>query len=107
MRNQALLDQALRNATENQSFANYDAIFEGFLEMGISEDSILPRENIFTFNAWLAKGRVVRRGEHGVKVVTFVPCNLKDAKTGEDKHIGRRPRTTTVFHISQTDKIKE
>ena len=65
-------------------------------------------ENVLTFNACaLSLGRVVRKGQHGVKVVTFIPCNIKDAKTGEDKHIGRRPKTTTVFHISQTKEVPQ
>jgi antirestriction protein ArdC len=53
----------------------------------------------------------VRRGEHGVKVVTFVPMDKKtgevDADTGEEKRVrlGRRAWTATVFHVSQTDPI--
>jgi antirestriction protein ArdC len=62
---------------------------------------------VFTFEAWKALGRVVRRGEHGVKVVTFIETKGKevDQDTGERKII-RRPWTTTVFHISQTEPIK-
>lgn len=104
---QEAAQHALNRATQNQSFSNYDAIYEGFMEKGIEEEDILPRENVFTFDAWIAKGRIVRKGEHGVKITTFIPCNIKDAKTGEDKLVGRRPKTTTVFHISQTDKVRE
>jgi len=45
--------------------------------------------------------------EHGVKVVTFIDCRSKetDPDTGERK-ISRRPWTTTVFHISQTEPLK-
>jgi antirestriction protein ArdC len=62
---------------------------------------------VFTFEAWKALGRVVRRGEHGVKVVTFIETKSKevDQDTGEPKMI-RRPWTTTVFHISQTEPLK-
>jgi hypothetical protein len=52
----------------------------------------------------------VKRGEHGVKVVTFIPCEtrVRDAQTGEEKIEGyRRPHTTTVFHISQTEPASE
>jgi len=104
---QQIAEEALVKARQGQSWANYDAIFEGFIEKGIPEEDILPRENVLTFNAWLALGRVVRKGEHGIKVVTFIPMNLKDAATGEDKFIGRKPRTTTVFHISQTEEISK
>ena len=94
--------QALTNATSQNSESNYDAIFEGFIEKGLSEEDIIPRENIFTYNAWKALNRQVKKGEHGVKIVTWIPCTKKDKKTGE-KESYRRPKTTTVFHISQTD----
>jgi hypothetical protein len=59
----------------------------------------------------------VRRGEHGVKVVTFVTSKGKEDKDGvatndldgtdKPKAGGsRRPWMATVFHISQTDPIK-
>jgi antirestriction protein ArdC len=67
---------------------------------------IKPRENVFTYNAWRALGRQVRRGEHGVKVLTFIDCQRKDEETGQLKERFRRPFSTTVFHISQTDEIQ-
>jgi antirestriction protein ArdC len=81
---------------------NYPAIFAGFIEKGIPEYDIKPRENVFTFNAWKALGRSVKRGEHGVKVVTFIERSVTehDPATGEqvDRSI-RSPHTTTVFHM--------
>ena len=99
--------EALTRAVSGQSFTNFPAIFQGFAAKGIPESEIKPRENVFTFDAWKALGRVVRRGEHGVKVVTFIDCQSKeiDPDTGERKLI-RRPWTTTVFHVSQTDPLK-
>jgi antirestriction protein ArdC len=73
---------------------------------GIPETAIKPRENVFTYQAWRALGRQVRRGEHGIKVVTFVEMAKENRETGE-KQSFRRPWTTTVFHISQTDTIVE
>jgi len=98
--------ESLKRAISGQSFSNFPAIFRGFAAKGIPESEIKPRENVFTFDAWKALGRVVRRGEHGVKVVTFIDCKSKevDPDTGERKII-RRPWTTTVFHVSQTDAI--
>jgi hypothetical protein len=100
-------DEALTRAVSGQSLSNFPAIFAGFAAKGIPESEIKPRENIFTFDAWKALGRVVRRGEHGVKVVTFIETRSKetDPDTGEHRII-RRPWTTTVFHISQTDPLK-
>jgi hypothetical protein len=106
-KSQERANEALHNATVGQSLTNYPAIFDGFMEMGIPEEDILPRENVFTFNAWIAKGRIVRKGQHGVKCVTFVPADVKDAQTGETKFKGRRPSTVTVFHISQTEELRK
>jgi hypothetical protein len=102
--------EALANARSGQSLMNYSAIFEGFMARGIAEADIRPRENVFTFHAWKALGRSVKKGEHGVKVVTFIDCsaNERDPATGEEKSVGyRRPHTTTVFHISQTEPTSE
>jgi hypothetical protein len=97
---------ALNRAVSSHSLSNFPAIFRGFAAKGIPESEIKPRENVFTFDAWKALGRVVRRGEHGVKVCTFVERQGKelDQDTGERKMI-RLPWTTTVFHISQTDAL--
>ena len=72
--------------------------------MGIPESEIKPRENVFTFDAWKALGRVVRRGEHGVKVVTFIECRKEGKDTGA-KESFRRPWRTTVFHVSQAEPL--
>ena len=100
--------EALSRAITGQSLSNYPAIIRGFLSRGIPEDQIRPRENVFTYQAWKALGRQVRKGEHGIKVCTFIPMELKDGKTddGADKTVVKsRPRMTTVFHISQTDDV--
>ena len=99
--------EALTRAVSGQSLTNFPAIFQGFAAKGIPECEIKPRENVFTFDAWKALGRVVRRGEHGVKVVTFIESRSKetDADTGERKVL-RRPWSTTVFHVSQTEALK-
>ena len=100
-------EEALSRALTNESLSNYPAIFHGFLAKGISECDILPRENVFTYQAWRALGRQVRKGEHGVRICTFIPMETKktDPKTGEVKlDFSSRPKMTTVFHVSQTDK---
>jgi hypothetical protein len=80
--------ESLKRAVSGQSFSNFPAIFKGFAAKGIPESEIKPRENV-------------------VKVVTFIDCQSKetDVDTGERK-ISRRPWTTTVFHISQTELLK-
>jgi hypothetical protein len=93
--------ESLFRATSGQSQTNYATIIRGFMAKGIAESEIQPRVNVFTYNAWQAKGRIVKRGEHGVKCLTFV--EMKDRTTGQSK---RRPTTTTVFHISQTEPVE-
>jgi integrase len=85
--------------------SNYPTIYGGFKEKGIPESEIKPRENVFTYNAWRALGRQVRKGEHGVRVLTFIDCQKRDEETGQLKERFRRPFSTTVFHVSQTDEI--
>ena len=104
-----LQQEALTRAVGGMSGANYSAIFAGFAAKGILEVDIRPRENVFTYHAWRALGRQVRRGEHGVKVTTWVPMtkNVENTDSGEVERvkIGRHARTATVFHVSQTDPI--
>ncbi len=105
MANQSVAQsEALDRARNNISMANYPAIFAGFAEKGIVD--IQPRINVFTFHAWKALGRQVRKGEHGIKVVTWVEMSKK-AEGSETKGSSfRSPKTTTVFHVSQTNVVQ-
>ncbi len=96
--------EALSRARANASLANYPAIFEGFMERGIPEAEIEPRVNVLTYHAWRALGRTVNRGEHGVRVVTWIDCEKKD-DAGEVIETYRRPKTAVVFHVSQTSEV--
>src|SRR5882672_8238650 len=107
MQSSTIQHEALSRAVSGQSFANYQSIFEGFMAKGIPEAQILPRENVFTYNAWKALGRQVRKGEHGVKCVTFIVCEDKKAeeKTGKKSSFRRAMDNDGVFHVSQTEKM--
>lgn len=94
----ALEARAYDRAAHGQSTANYERIIEGFVERGIPEDEIQPRENIFTYHAWRKLGRQVKRGEKGLKVISYT----RDEKTDE-----LIPVTAHVFHVSQTKAISE
>jgi antirestriction protein ArdC len=96
--------QALSRAIHNAAPTNYAAIYQGFSAKGIAMEEIRPRENVFTFQAWRALGRCVRRGEHGVRVVTIIAVKRRDENGRQSA--GTMPWSTTVFHISQTDEIK-
>jgi DNA repair protein RadC len=110
MTKEELQTEALERARASQALTNFPAIYAGFTAKGVPEAEIKPRENVYTFHAWKALGRSVKRGEHGVKVVTFIPCEktVRDPVTGEETTEGyKRPHTTTVFHISQTEPTTE
>ncbi len=96
--------KTLEKAVTGQSLVNYPRIIEGFMEMGVPSEQILPRENVFTYNAWKALGRQVRHGEHGVKIFTMREQSKTNTETGEIEK-RKKPAGSTVFHISQTDPI--
>lgn len=107
-----IAEQALCRARGSQATSNIMAVIVGFVEKGIPAEDINPRENVLTFWAWKALGRRVKKGEHGVRLTTWIPIAAKetttDRETGEkttDKVTRRRPRTAVVFHVSQTEPI--
>jgi hypothetical protein len=107
---QAIQQESLSRAIGGQSLTNWPAIIHGFVARGIPEGDIRPRENVFTYHAWRALGRQVRKGEHGVKVTTYVPGREReevDPATGQKKVVRRssHPWTAIVFHVSQTDPM--
>ena len=95
---------ALDRASSGNSTMNYEPIYAGFTARGIPLDEIQPRENVFTYNAWQALGRQVRKGEHGVRVTTWI-ITAKEQPDGTTK-TNRFPTHSTVFHVSQTDPIQ-
>jgi len=107
MKKSEMQQEALARAKGNQALTNYPTIYHGFMEKGIPEEEIEPRVNVFTYNAWKALGRQVQKGEKGVKVTTWIDCTKeKENGNGEVETVHyRRPRSATVFHISQTKTV--
>jgi hypothetical protein len=96
--------KALENAVSGESLANYEAILNDFAAMGIDSANAEPRMNVFMLNTWKALGRVVKKGQHGVKIVTTITCTKKHRETGEEVAV-KKVKDTTVFRISQTEAI--
>ena len=92
--------EALHRAKTSAAMSNIPTVYAGFVEMGIPAADILPRENVLSFHAWRALGRTVRKGERGVKLVTWI--DAKQADTGESRKLAR---TVSVFHVSQTNAL--
>ncbi len=97
--------EALSRAQASLSLTNYPMIYQYFGEKGIPEDEIKPRENVFTFAAWKALNRYVKKGEHGCKILTFITGTkeIVNEESGEiEHHNWKKPWNTVVFHVSQT-----
>jgi antirestriction protein ArdC len=92
--------EALQRARGNNSMLNYETIIRGFMAKGIPSSAIIPRENVLTYGAWQAIGRQVRKGEKGVKVVSWIKTIDKNGLEV------MRPTSATVFHLSQTEVKK-
>ena len=111
--------EALERARSGNSVNNEVRTIEAFSARGLDPASILPRVNVFTYHAWRANGRQVRRGEKGVPLPTLVRFDTSKRCPGQPEcracregvpdqcHFkGRgRMKTAYVFHISQTDPI--
>lgn len=104
-RNEETREQQLARIQASDNEANYPAIIAGFKARGITEAEIVPRENVFTYRAWQAKGRQVRKGEKSVKIDVWIQYEKKDTE-GDEKKVGRSRRSVAVFHVSQTDPIR-
>ena len=103
MTQEQIQQEALRRAKEPvYGNKNYILCIMAFEARGFTD--VRPRENVFTYHAWKALGRQVRKGEKSVKLQTYIPFEKKDDKTGEVKR-GSRPKAAFVFHIDQTDLI--
>ena len=103
---EALQAKTYGRAAGGRPNANYVAIMQGFMAKGLSADEIEPRVNVFTYNAWRAKGRQVRRGEHGVAVVTWITIKHREPDADGTYGASKRQKRATVFHESQTDLIQ-
>lgn len=100
--------ESLQRAVQSPSLSNFPVIIEGFAARGIPVAQINPRENVFTFHAWRALGRTVRRGEKGLPVTTWAPVDRErvNPETGAtETKTARVCRKAYVFHVSQTDPL--
>jgi hypothetical protein len=94
--------EALANARAGQSVMNYAAIFEGFMARGIVEANIKPRENVFTFHAWKALGRSVKKGGmtgRGMQLYRLSVANERSALVLRVTQCGRCARGHPAFRI--------
>ncbi len=73
-------------------------------EMACVESGCRAYVDIFTFRRWRAQGFVVRKGEKGTTVTTWVPIRAKTE--GEDgANVRRRPKRAVLFCRHQVHSI--
>ena len=91
---------ALRRAIEQKPGPNDVLAENAFEARGIVKPQ--ARVNIFTFAAWKALGRSVKKGEKSVHVDTWISKKKTNEDTGEEETTGMRPGKAYLFHVSQT-----
>ena len=58
-----------------------------------------PRQNCFTYQEWKRRGFQVRKGEQGLKSITFVE------KKEHGEVVAKYPKDVTLFYQLQVDPI--
>lgn len=75
----AKLSPAVVSPKTDRLLKRHAAVVKGFNAKGFKNADIKLHENVKTYKGWLAEGRQVRKGQHGVK---------------------------GLFHVSQTDEVR-
>lgn len=93
------------NAKEATSFAGYSMTNAMILAGAASKRGCQCKayEDWFTYKRWQAQGQQVKRGEHGVRLSTFVIMTKTD-EDGNKVPIGRRPWRSVVFCRCQVEE---
>ncbi|RIE17699.1 ArdC family protein [Candidatus Cryosericum septentrionale] len=98
----AMQTAALGRAREGRTCTNDLLIIAAYAAKGIDAH---PRIDVFTFNAWKALHRHVRKGEHGIHVAIYAHKDtVKSDGTTEEQSF---PVSAVVFHVTQTDPDTE
>ena len=63
-----------------------------------------PLTNCFTFQTWLTKGYVVKKGEKAIRSMTLVEVKDENAEKGEEAEKRTYPKTVYLFYIKQVKK---
>ena len=64
-----------------------------------------PYRDVFTYQRWQAQGYQVRKGEHGVRITTWIDASEKRNETEPEaeRKTYRLPRSVVVFCRCQVD----
>jgi antirestriction protein ArdC len=89
---------ALNRAQNGETCANDLLIIAEYAARGVDAH---PRVDVFTYSAWQALDRHVKKGEHGVHVAAYATRIEEKPDGTQEEH--SFPTSATVFHISQTE----
>jgi len=90
-----------------QSFSGYSSANAAVLS-AVAETkgcACEPYKQFFTYQRWLAQGFQVQKGEHGIRLTSWIAITKKDAD-GNEVVTGRRPKGYTVFCKCQVKAIE-
>jgi hypothetical protein len=106
--------EAWQELTDAGLIAEYLARFDGYSPrnaMLIAMQCPQATE-VRGFKAWLAEGRCVRKGEHGIQILAPMPDRKEDQRAEEAAERGEqivrkglRCRVAYVFDVAQTDEL--
>lgn len=92
------------NPEDARAFTHFSVHNAVQAQMACPEGSCEAYSDIFTFRRWRAQGLVVRRGEHGTTVTTWIPLARTDDTP--EQNIKRRPRGAVLFCRHQVEPIE-
>lgn len=104
--NRAKTGRPKMTAKEAREFEMYSDRNAAKAEGGCETGECVAYESIFTFNRWIAQGRVVKKGEKATFVEIPNFREVVDEKTGEKKKIRIGVRRVAVFCKCQTKKLE-
>jgi hypothetical protein len=90
-------------ADEARDFGHFSVHNAVQAQMACPEGSCEAYSDIFTFRRWRAQGFVVRKGEKGTTVTTWIPQRPKT--DNEEQNIKRRPKRAVLFCRHQVERL--
>lgn len=94
------------NPEDARNFAHFSVHNAVQAQMACPEGACEAYRDIFTFRRWRAQGYVVRKGEHGTTVTTWIPITKRNADPGEATQVKRSPKRAVLFCRHQVERIQ-
>jgi hypothetical protein len=90
-------------ADEARDFGHFSVHNAVQAQMACPEGTCEAYSDIFTFRRWRAQGFVVRKGEKGTTVTTWIPQTPKT--DNEEQNTKRRPKRAVLFCRHQVERL--